>query len=141
MFLHEAINFKLVITFSSKQCWILWQVIVNITAIICHSRQSEINNSYLQNNIKLLAKYHTMSHEQQAWKNKCPAKICYAVYLDITHYYFMQPSHFLSIFLTDLQTFMGIFSQSLEMYFMQMNKILFVDPGNQSSLILLVQKR
>jgi hypothetical protein len=52
-------------------------------------------------------------------KNKCPAKICYAVYLDITHfYYFMQPSHFIiRTFLTDLPKFMGTFSQSLEMYF------------------------
>jgi hypothetical protein len=51
-------------------------------------------------------------------KNKCLANICYAVYLDITHYYIMQPScSIIGTFLTDLPAFMGIFSQSLEMYF------------------------
>jgi len=51
-------------------------------------------------------------------KNKCPAQICYAFYLDNTYYYFTQPHHFIiGTFLTDLPTLMGIFSQSLEMYF------------------------
>jgi hypothetical protein len=50
-------------------------------------------------------------------KNKWSAKLCYVIYLDITNCSFMKPSHLtIETFLTHLQTFMGIFSQFLEMY-------------------------
>jgi hypothetical protein len=62
VFLHETINFKLIIPFGNKQCWILWQVIVNTAAIIRHSGQGEINDSHLQNKWKLFAMCDKMSY-------------------------------------------------------------------------------